>query len=105
MPDQTLTLGERDTAGIDLDSYFADPDGDVTVEGTVRAVTPLSSARVIAYVDAHRLGEQALGDVPAGGMRRFAIRGTATVSSTSECHVESLAGQRSMSVNASVSFR
>ena len=78
---------------------------DVTVEGTVRAVTPLSSARVIAYVDAHRLGEQALGDVPAGGMRRFAIRGTATVSSTSECHVEFLAGQRSMSVNAPVSFR
>ena len=78
---------------------------DVTVEGTVRAVTRLSSARVIAYVDAHRLGEQALGNVPAGGTRRFAIRGTATVSSTSECHVEFLAGQRSMSVNAPVSFR
>ena len=61
---------------------------DVTIEGTVRALTRLSSVRVIGYVDTQRVGEQSLGDIAAGDSRQFAIRGSATVTSTSQCHVE-----------------
>jgi len=100
---------EQGSPRAELEITLCQADGlgvvDVLVEGTVRAVTRLSSARVIAYVDAHRLGEQAVGNVPAGGARSFAIRGTAPVSSASECHVEFLAGQQSISLVAPVSFR
>ena len=100
---------EQGSPRAELEITLCQADGlgvvDVIVEGTVRAVTRLSSARVIAYVDAHRLGEQAVGNVPAGGTASFAIRGTAPVSSTSECHVEFLAGLQSISLNAPVSFR
>ena len=77
----------------------------VTVEGTVRAVTGLSSVRITAYVDTHRLGEQALGDVPAGEIRGFLIRGSAPVSSTSQCNVEFMASGRAMAAAAFMSFR
>lgn len=100
---------EQGTPRAELEITLCQADGlgvvNVVVEGVVRAVTRLPSARVIAYVDAHRLGEQAVGDVPAGGTRSFAIRGTAPVNSASQCHVEFLAGRRSTSVNAPVSFR
>ncbi len=183
LPDQTLTLDEYESASIDLNAHFTDPDGDaliyeatssnthvatasvsrstltlvarhlgranvrvtasdsgdltatqrfsltveqgepraeleitkcqadglgvvnVTVEGTVRAVTSLSSVRITAYVDTHRLGEQALGDVPARDTRRFLIRGSAPVSSTSQCNVEFTASGRTMKAAAFISFR
>ena len=76
----------------------------VTVEGTVRAVAPLSAARVTAYLDTQRLGEQALGDLAAGEMRGFLIRGAATVGSSSRCLVELSAGRRNMTSAAAVSF-
>lgn len=104
----TVTV-ERGSPRAELEITLCQADGlgvvDVVVEGIVRAVTRLSAARVIAYVDAHRLGEQAVGNVPAGATRSFAIRGTAPVNSASQCHVEFLAGQRSLSVNSPVSFR
>ena len=100
---------ERGDPRAELEITRCEADGtgvvDVTVEGTVRAVTRLSSARVIAYVDTHRLGEQALGDVPAGEIREFAIRGSASVGSTSECHVEFTAGGESVTAAAFLSFR
>ena len=100
---------EQGSPQAELEITLCQADGlgvvDVLVEGTVRAVTRLSSARVIAYVDAHRLGEQTVGNVPAGGTRSFAVRGTAPVSSASQCHVEFLADRLSMSLNAPVSFR
>lgn len=71
----------------------------------MRAVTRLSSARVIAYVDTHRLGEQALGDMAAGETRPFVVRGSASVISTSECHVEFSADGSSAAARAAVSFR
>ena len=77
----------------------------VAVEGTVRAVAPLSSARVTAYMDAARLGEQALGDMAAGETREFAIRGSATVTASSRCRVELSAGAGNLAAAASVSFR
>ena len=78
---------------------------DVTVEGTVRAVTRLSSVRITAYVDTHRLGEQALGDIPAGETRGFLIRGSAPVSAASQCNVEFTASGREMAAAAFMSFR
>ena len=77
----------------------------VAVAGTVRAVAPLSSARVTAYMDTQRLGEQALGDMAAGETRGFEIRNTATVTASSRCQVELSAGGGSMAAAASVSFR
>ena len=77
----------------------------VVVEGTVRAVAPLPSARVVAYMDAERLGEQALGDMAAGETREFAIRGSATVTASSRCRVELSAGGGNLAAAASVSFR
>ena len=77
----------------------------VVVEGTVRAVAPLSSVRVTAYMDARRLGEQALGDMAAGETREFVIRGSATVTASSRCRVELSAGGGSLAAAASVSFR
>ena len=77
----------------------------IVVEGTVRAVTPLSSARVTAYMDGARLGEEALGDMAAGATRAFVIRGSATVTASSRCRVELSAGGGSLAAAASVSFR
>ena len=100
---------ERGDPRAELEITRCEADGvgvvDVTVEGNVRAVTRLSSARVIAYVDSHRLGEQAIGDMPAGETRRFAIRGSAPVDSASECHVEFTAGGQSATASAFMSFR
>ena len=78
---------------------------DVTIEGTVRAVTRLSSVRVIGYVDVHRVGEQSLGDIAAGDTRRFVIRGSASVTSTSQCHVEFSASRTTARATAFMSFR
>ncbi len=78
---------------------------DVTVEGTVRAVTPLSSARVTAYMDTQTLGEQVLGDLGTGETRAFLIRGSATVTASSRCRVELSAAGSSMTAVATVSFR
>ena len=77
----------------------------VTVEGTVRAVAPLSSVLVTAYMDTQRLGGQALGDLAAGETRGFQIRGNATVGSSSRCLVELSAGGGNLTSAASVSFR
>ena len=77
----------------------------VTVEGTVRAVAPLSSVLVTAYMDTQRLGGQALGDLAVGETRGFLIRGNATVGSSSRCLVELSAGGGNMTSAASVSFR
>ena len=77
----------------------------VVVEGSVRAVVPLSSALVTAYMDAARLGEEALGDMSAGETRAFVIRGSATVTASSRCRVELSAGGGSLTAAASVSFR
>ncbi len=77
----------------------------VTVEGTVRAVVPLPSALVTAYMDTQRLGGQALGDLAPGETRGFVIRGNATVGSSSRCLVELSAGGGNMTSAASVSFR
>ena len=78
---------------------------DVTIEGTVRALTRLTSARVIGYVDSHRVGDQSLGDVAAGDTRQFVIRGSASVNSTSQCHVEFSAGGTTARPAAFISFR
>ncbi len=77
----------------------------VVVEGSVRAVAPLSSARVTAYMDDARLGEEALGDMAAGETRAFVIRGSATVTASSRCRVELSAGGGNLAAAASVSFR
>ena len=97
----------RLSAELEVTSCQADGVGvaNVVVEGTVRAVAPLSSARVVAYMDARRLGEQALGDMAAGETREFAIRGSATVTASSRCRVELSAGGGSLAAAASVSFR
>ena len=50
----------------------------VTVEGTVRAVAPLSSVQVTAYMDTQKLGEQTLGDLETGETRGFLIQGSVT---------------------------
>ena len=78
---------------------------DVTIEGTVRALTRLTSVRVIGYVDTQRVGGQSLGDVAAGDTRRFVIRGSASVTSTSECRVEFSAGRTTARAAAFISFR
>ncbi len=100
---------ERGNPRAELEITKCEADGvgvvNVTVEGNARAVTRLSSARVIAYVDTHRLGEQALGDMAAGETRPFVVRGSASVISTSECHVEFSAGGSSAAARAAVSFR
>ena len=100
---------ERGDPRAELEITKCEADGvgvvDVAVEGTVRAVTRLSSARVIAYVDTQRVGDQALGDMAAGETRQFVIRGSAPVSSTSECHVEFTAGGESITATAFLSFR
>ena len=97
----------RLSAELEVTSCQADGVGvaNVVVEGTVRAVAPLSSARVIAFMDAQRLGEQALGDMAAGETREFVIRGSATVTASSRCHVELSAGGGSLAAAASVSIR
>ena len=97
----------RLSAELEVTTCQADAIGltNVLVEGTVRAVAPLSSARVTAYMDAERLGEQALGDMAAGATREFVIRGSATVTASSRCHVELSAGGGSLAAAASVSFR
>ena len=97
----------RLSAELEVTSCQADGIGvsNVVVEGTVRAVAPLSSARVVAFMDARRLGEQALGDMAAGETREFVIRGSATVTATSRCRVELSAGGGSVAAAASVSFR
>lgn len=77
----------------------------VTVEGTVRALAPLSSARVTAYLDTQQLGEQTLGNLAAGETLGFLIRGSATVGSSSRCLVEFSAGRRNMTAGAAVSLR
>ena len=78
---------------------------DVTVEGTVRAVAPLSAVRVTAFMDTQRLGEQTLGDLATGETRGFLIRGSATVSASSRCIVELSAGGRNLTAAEFVSFR
>ncbi len=97
----------RLSAELEVTTCQADAIGptNVLVGGTVRAVAPLSSARVTAYMDAQILGEQALGDMAAGATREFTIRGSATVTATSRCHVELSAGSGNMAAAASVSFR
>ena len=102
----TVELG-RLSAELEVTTCQADGIGlaNVVVEGSVRAVTPLSSARVIAYLDAQELGEQALGDMAAGETRGFAIRGSATVTASSRCQVELSAGGGNVAAAASVSFR
>ena len=97
----------RLSAELEVTTCQADAIGltNVLVEGTVRAVAPLSSARVTAYMDAERLGEQALGDMAAGETREFVIRGSATVTASSRCHVELSAGGGNLAAAASVSFR
>ncbi len=102
----TVELG-RLSAELEVTTCQADGIGlaNVVVEGSVRAVTPLSSARVIAYLDAQELGEQALGDMAAGETRGFAIRGSATVTTSSRCQVELSAGGGNVAAAASVSFR
>ena len=87
---------EQGEPSVQLEITKCEADGtgfvDVTIEGTVRALTRLSSVRVIGYVDTQRVGEQSLGDIAAGDSRQFAIRGSASVVSTSQCHVEVSAG-------------
>ena len=102
----TVEQGEP-RAELDITKCQADGLGvvDVTVEGTVRAVTRLSSVRITGYVDTHRLGEQALGDIPAGETRGFLIRGSAPVSSTSQCNVELTASGRTLTAASFMSFR
>ena len=97
----------RLSAELEVTTCQADGIGptNVLVEGTVRAVAPLSSARVTAYLDAVRLGEQALGDMAEGETREFAIRGSATVTASSRCRVDLSAGIGSLAAAASVSFR
>ena len=97
----------RLSAELEVTTCQADDIGptNVLVEGTVRAVAPLSSARVTAYLDAARLGEQALGDMAAGETREFAIRGSGTVTASSRCRVELSAGAGNLAAAASVSFR
>ena len=102
----TVEQGEP-RADLEITKCQADGLGvvNVTVEGTVRAVTRLSAVRITAFVDTHRLGEQALGDIPAGETRGFLIRGSAPVSSTSQCNVEFMASGREMAAAAFMSFR
>ena len=97
----------RLSAELEVTTCQADGIGlaNVLVEGSVRAVTPLSSARVVAYLDAQKLGEQALGDMAAGETRGFLIRGSATVTASSRCQVELSAGGGNVAAAASVSFR
>ena len=97
----------RLSAELEVTTCQADGIGptNVLVEGTVRAVAPLSSARITAYLDAARLGEQALGDMAAGETREFAIRGSATVTASSRCRVELSAGGGNLAAATSVSFR
>ena len=78
---------------------------DVTIEGTVRALTRLTSVRVIGYVDSHRVGEQSLGDLAAGDTRQFVIRGSASVTTTSQCRVEFSAAGTTARAAAFISFR
>ena len=102
----TVAQGEP-SAQLDITKCEADGTGfvDVTIEGTVRALTRLSSVRVIGYVDTQRVGEQSLGAMAAGDSRRFAIRGSASVTSTSQCHVEFSAGGNTARAAAFMSFR
>ena len=162
VPDRTLKLDEDETANIDMNRYFTDPDGDtltyeatssnthvamarvsgstvtltashlgranvrvtardpdgltatqrfsvtveqggpagevdvttcrhdgalglprVTMAGTVRALRRLSSVTVTGYVDTvspiNRVGEDNLGDIPAGQTRSFRIEGTSPI--------------------------
>ncbi len=102
----TVEQGEP-RAELEITKCQADGTGvvNVTVEGTVRAVTRLSSVRITAYVDTHRLGEQALGDIRAGETRGFLVRGSAPVSAASQCNVEFTASGREMAAAAFMSFR
>ena len=102
----TVERGEP-AAELEITKCEADGTGlvDVTIEGTVHALTRLSSVSVIGYVDTHRVGEQTLGDIAAGETRQFAIQGSASVSSTSQCHVEFSASGNNARATEFIAFR
>ena len=81
LPDQTLTLGDRETAGIDLGLYFTDPDGDAltyeAASGDAQVVEARVTSSTVTLVarQAGRADIQVTARDPAGlsETQRFAV--------------------------------